>query len=204
MLGLVERTNPEEYQIWDSQNRPVITDAELTSIASLQARAQRMFEEEQSRVREPFSFERLHPSNTEPDGPMMPPVPESRDYASIEARQLEIQRLRQARQDLRRMARRHPAPTPPYTDNDPASMTRPGTDSPRPSSLTPALSPLRQLSGDSSPRRPLEESEFTFTSRDSLYGADVSIFVSFAIMLLLFLKQMCLYTCSVLYMSLEY
>lgn len=59
------------------------------------------------RMRLHQSFERRNPINIEIDGPLMPPVPESRDYTAIEERRREIQRghIR----DLRRMARRHPA-----------------------------------------------------------------------------------------------
>jgi hypothetical protein len=76
------------------------------------------------------------------DGPLMPPAPEPRDYASADVRRREIQRLLEVRRDLRRIARRRPAPTPPYTDTDLALMARMGTESPGPSSDTPARSPL--------------------------------------------------------------
>lgn len=175
MLGLMPDTEPEEYEVSESQQDIPPNRTQLPSPASLQSRAMRMFEQERMRLRDPLSFERQQPSNTE-DGPLMPPVPESRDYAGIEDRQREIYRLRQVRQDLRRMARRHPAPTPPYTDNDLAFLTR--TESPRlSSSLTPVLSPSQQPSTgdvDSPPRRPLEESDYSFTSRGQLYN-EVSI-----------------------------
>jgi hypothetical protein len=172
MLGLVSDSNsPDEYEVWDSQQRSGSNEADSASVASLQARiAHRIFEEEQqSRIRDTNPFARQVPPNADADGPLMPPVPESRDYAAgMEERTREIQRMRQVRQDLRRMARRHPAPTPPYTDTDLTLIARIGNDSPRPSTLTPALSPLRQLSageGDSS------NPEFTFSRS---YLTDVS------------------------------
>ncbi len=178
MLGLMPENEPEEYEVSEIQQEIPPNQAQLPSPASLQSRAMRMFEQERIRLRDPLSFERQHPSNTE-DGPLMPPVPESRDYAGIEERQREIYRLRQVRQDLRRMARRHPAPTPPYTDNDLAFLTR--TESPRlSSSLAPVLSPSHQPSTgdmDSPPRRPLEESDYSFTARGQTYN-DVSFLIS--------------------------
>jgi len=172
MLGLVSEGNsPEEYEVWEGQQRSGSNEADSASVASLQARiAQRIFEEEQqSRIRDINPFARQPPPNAESDGPLMPPVPESRDYtAGMEERTREIQRMRQVRQDLRRMARRHPAPTPPYTDTDLTLIARIGSDSPRPSTLTPALSPLRQLStGEGDSPNP----EFTFTRS---YLTDVS------------------------------
>ena len=179
MVGMVADTSTGgDYEVWGNQrSRTPPADPDFTSVASLQARAHRIFEEERTRLRDTLSFERQHPPNTEEDGPFMPPVPESRDYSGTEDRQREIQRLRQVRQDLRRMARRHPAPTPPYTDTDIAFMNRLGSDSPRPSSFTPpVMSPARQpptdeTSASTSPRRPLEEDN---TYRFS-FNPDVSI-----------------------------
>lgn len=75
----------------------------------------RVHYEQRMRLRE--SFERQNPLNTEIDGPLMPPVPESRDYATtVEERRRELERSHI--RDLRRMARRHPAPTPSYADVD--------------------------------------------------------------------------------------
>ena len=156
---------PEEFEV--SEGQQGIT-ADLPSSAPLQSRAMRIVEQERerTRMRDALSFERQHPPNSDIDGPLMPPVPESRDYSFAEERQREIHRLRQVRQDLRRMARRHPAPTPPYTDSDLAFLAR--TDSPRlSSSMTPVLSPSHQNSiGDSfsPPRRSREDAEFSFTS----------------------------------------
>lgn len=163
MLGMVTDTNTGDYEVWENQrSRTPPIDPDFASVASLQTRAQRMIEEERG-SRDTLSFERQRPPNTEQDGSLMPPVPESRDYSGIEDRQMEIQRLRQVRQDLRSMARRHPAPTPPYTETDIASINRPRNDSPRLSSFTPpAMSPARQpptgeTSASTSPRRPLDE-----------------------------------------------
>ncbi|KAH7356630.1 hypothetical protein BKA65DRAFT_534440 [Rhexocercosporidium sp. MPI-PUGE-AT-0058] len=167
ILGLMPEAEPEEFEVSEGQQGNMLAQVELPSPAALQMRAFRMVEQERMRMRDPLSFERQHPSNPDVDGPLMPPVPESRDYSVAEERHREIYRLRQVRQDLRRMARRHPAPTPPYTDSDLAFLAR--TDSPRlSSSLTPVLSPSHQPSTndmDSPPRRPLEEADFSFTAR---------------------------------------
>lgn len=171
---------PEEFEVSESQQGNMPNQVELPSSAALQMRAFRMVEQERMRMRDSLSFERQHPSNLDVDGPLMPPVPESRDYSVAEERQREIYRLRQVRQDLRRMARRHPAPTPPYTDSDLAFLAR--TDSPRlSSSLTPVLSPSHQPSTgdmDSPPRRPLEEADFSFSARGHPY-TDVSVIPGF-------------------------
>ncbi|KAG4438420.1 hypothetical protein IFR05_006126 [Cadophora sp. M221] len=167
ILGLMPEAEPEEFEVSESQQGNMPNQVELRSSAALQMRALRMVEQERMRMHDSLSFERQHPSNPDVDGPLMPPVPESRDYSVAEERQREIYRLRQVRQDLRRMARRHPAPTPPYTDSDLAFLAR--TDSPRlSSSLTPVLSPSHQPTTrdmDSPPRRPLEEADFSFTAR---------------------------------------
>lgn len=179
MLGMVSDARPDEFevQILDPPSGGPPNETEMPSGAPFQSRAMRMFEQERMRLRDTLSFERQHAPNSEMDGPLMPPVPESRDYAGIEERQREIQRLRQVRQDLRRMARRHPAPTPPYTDRDIEYMARTGTgiNSPRPSSLTPALSPSHQPSTASSPLRRLSD-DFSFTAQAPPYPADVSHF----------------------------
>jgi hypothetical protein len=75
------------------------------------------------------------------------------------------------------MARRQPAPTPPYTDRDIEYMarTRTGINSPQPSSLTPALSPSHQPSTASSPLRRLSD-DFSFTAQPPPYAPDVSYF----------------------------
>jgi hypothetical protein len=177
MLGMVSDAPPEDFEVqvlgphFGGPNQ-----IELPSGAPFQSRAMRMFEQERMRLRDSLSFERQHAPNSEMDGPLMPPVPESRDYAGIEERHREITRLRQVRQDLRRMARRHPAPTPPYTDRDIEYMGRNRINSPRPSSLTPALSPSHQPSTASSPLRRLSD-DFSFTAQAPLYAADVSHFL---------------------------
>lgn len=155
-------TEVEELEVSEGHQGYAPNNAEVHSSASLQLRALRMVEQRQMRTRDPLSFERQNPSNPHADGPLMPPVPESRDYSAAEERR----RMRGAREryQLRRIERRQAAPTPPYTDSDLAFLAR--SDSPRlSSSLTPVLSPTHQaLSGDmdSPPRRPLEETEFTF------------------------------------------
>lgn len=177
MLGMVSDARPEDFevQVLEPPLGGPPNESEMPSGAPFQSRAIRMFEQERMRLRDTLSFERQHAPNSEMDGPLMPPVPESRDYAGVEERQREIQRLRQVRQDLRRMARRQPAPTPPYTDRDIEYMARTGTgiNSPRPSSLTPALSPSHQPSTASSPLRRLSD-DFSFTAQAPAYAADVS------------------------------
>lgn len=179
MLGMVSDARPDDFevQILDPPSGGPSNESDMPSGAPFQSRAIRMFEQERMRLRDTLSFERQHAPNSEMDGPLMPPVPESRDYAGLEERQREIQRLRQVRQDLRRMARRQPAPTPPYTDRDIEYMARTGTgiNSPRPSSLTPALSPSHQPSTASSPLRRLSD-DFSFTAQPPPYPADVSSF----------------------------
>ena len=105
-----------------------------------------------------MSWERRH-SPDEPYSNALPPAPdpelESRINLERErehllqvraSREREIQRLHAVRRDLRSMGRRRPAPTPPYTETDIAFMARSARlyrDSPVPSSLTPARSPVR-------------------------------------------------------------
>jgi hypothetical protein len=181
MLGMVSDARPEDFEVQilepPSGAGGPPNESEVPSGAPFQSRAMRIFEQERMRLRDTLSFERQHAPNSEMDGPLMPPVPESRDYAGIEERQREIQRLRQVRQDIRRMARRQPAPTPPYTDRDIEYMARTGTGiiSPRPSSLTPALSPSHQPSTASSPLRRLSD-DFSFTAQAPPYAGDVSYF----------------------------
>lgn len=187
MLGIVSDARPEDFevQILEPPSGGPPNESEMPSGAPFQSRAIRMFEQERMRLRDTLSFERQHASNSE-DGPLMPPVPESRDYAGVEEREREIQRLRQVRQDLRRMARRQPAPTPPYTDRDIDYMARTGTgiNSPRPSSLTPALSPSHQPSTASSPLRRLSD-DFSFTAQAPPYAADVSVLVPYSLIFIL-------------------
>jgi hypothetical protein len=181
MLGMVSDARPEDFEVQilepPSGAGGPPNESETPSGAPFQSRAMRIFEQERMRLRDTLSFERQHAPNSEMDGPLMPPVPESRDYSGIEERQREIQRLRQVRQDIRRMARRQPAPTPPYTDRDIEYMARTGTgiNSPRPSSLTPALSPSHQPSTASSPLRRLSD-DFSFTAQAPPYAGDVSYF----------------------------
>ena len=163
MLGMVSDAQPEDFevQVLEPQSRDLPNQGDMPSGLPFQSRAMRMFEQERMRLRDSLSFERQHVPNSEIDGPLMPPVPESRDFAGMEERQREIQRLRQVRQDLRRMARRHPAPTPPYTDRDIEYMARNSGNSPR-MSMTPSLSPSHQPSTASSPlRQGLEDSSLT-------------------------------------------
>ena len=134
---------------------------DASSIAFLQARAHRLIENERAYgEREAFidrvSWERRHtPDGGYPNA--LPPAPEpgmeNREDGESErlrhvraSREREIERLHQVRRDLRRLGRRRPAPTPPYTEPDIAFIAHTGRlyrDSPVPSSLTPARSPVR-------------------------------------------------------------
>lgn len=182
MLGMLADVEPEEHE---PAERPRIPSYDRNATREYEGRTMGMLDQsERMRLRDTLSFERQHPPSNEIDGPFMPPVPESRDYSGTEERQREILRLRAMRQDLRRIARRRPAPTPPYTDAELSvtmimNNTGPAIDSPRPSSLTPVRSPSHQSSlgeADASARRPLEESDFSFTARGPPYASvDVSI-----------------------------
>ena len=145
--GIVTDSSSGRYEIWENavrDQRPSPRHADELSNAS-HARGARALEEERMRLRDSISFERQHPPNVVIDGPLMPPAPEPRDYTTTETRRREIQRLLEVRRDLRRIARRRPAPTPPYTDTDLALMARIGTESPRASSDTPERSPRLTL-----------------------------------------------------------
>lgn len=133
----------------------------MASIASLQARAHRFIESERAlservSLSDPVSWERRHtPDGGYPNA--LPPAPDPELESRVErenerlrqvraSREREIERLHQVRRDLRRLGRRRPAPTPPYTETDIAFMARSARlyrDSPVPSSLTPARSPER-------------------------------------------------------------
>ncbi|TVY13706.1 hypothetical protein LARI1_G007462 [Lachnellula arida] len=121
ILSMVADTTPEEYEIWEMQRASPPNDGESAS-----ERAHRLF---QTRYRDTLSFERQTPraTNSEVDGPLMPPVPESRDYSAIEDHQ---QRMRQIRPRL--ATRRNLAPTPQYTEANLASLLRMPSDSPPP------------------------------------------------------------------------
>lgn len=159
MLGIVERVIPE------SESRSSLAETQLAAVTSLRARAQRMLESEHAAPRDHIIFERIPPHRPQSEGPMMPPVPESRDYASLDSRRRDIQRSRQARIEARRLSRRQPAPTPPYTDFDRVPSILRETDSPQPFSLTPALSPSRQASDN--PSRWVNTEELLFNSSRS-------------------------------------
>ncbi|KAF4637344.1 hypothetical protein G7Y89_g740 [Cudoniella acicularis] len=170
ILSTAADTTAEEYEVWEMQRTSPSNDGELSSVASHRERLHRIFEADRTRSRGPIlSFERRSPPDAEADGPLpMPPVPETRDYYAIGERQSEFNRLRQ-RHELRRLAR-NPAPTPPYTDTDLAFLARTGSETPRTSSLTPALSPSRQGPSDdveSSSRSNLETPDLTSSIRGS-------------------------------------
>lgn len=144
---MAANSSTERYDVWENggrDQRPPVRRSDELSSASL-ARGARALEDERMRLRDNISFERQNPQNGVIDGPLMPPVPEPRDYSAAEVRRREIQRLLEVRRDIRRMARRLPAPTPPYTDTDLALMARMDTESPQTSSDTPARSPRLML-----------------------------------------------------------
>lgn len=145
MLGIVAEVHPGDYEVWENRqtSRSPPNEPDATSVASLHARAHRMFEDERMRLRDTISFERQHPPTREHDGRLMPPVPEPSNHTSLEERERELRGLLQIRRDLR-AERRGPAPTPPYTESDLTFMARIGTHSARPASHTPALSPPRR------------------------------------------------------------
>ncbi|KAH8596511.1 hypothetical protein B0O99DRAFT_620618 [Bisporella sp. PMI_857] len=99
------------------------------------ARGHRIWNE-RMRLRDTLSFERQYPPSMDVDGPLMPPVPESRDYSSFDDRRREIERINI--RDLRRLARRHPAPTPPYTETDITRLGHIGSESPRNATTSPS------------------------------------------------------------------
>ncbi|PQE30508.1 hypothetical protein CJF32_00010229 [Rutstroemia sp. NJR-2017a WRK4] len=115
-----------------------------------------------------WSFERQHAPTTDADGPLMPPVPESRDYSATTEHQRDLRRLYQVRQDLRRMARRRPAPTPPYTDTDIAFISRlSSSDPPRQSSSTPRLTPPNEDAAEGSTQTRLAQWDSEISSMQS-------------------------------------
>ena len=122
ILSMVADTSPEEYEIWEMQRASPPNDGESAS-----ERAHRLFQAGQTRHRDTLSFERQSPraTNAEVDGPLMPPVPESRDYSAIEDHQ---QRMRQIRPRL--ATRRNLAPTPHYTEAHLASLRQISTMTP--------------------------------------------------------------------------
>ncbi|TVY86189.1 hypothetical protein LAWI1_G008059 [Lachnellula willkommii] len=150
ILSMVADTTPEEYEIWEMQRASPPNDGESAS-----ERAHRLF---QTRYRDTLSFERQTPraTNSEVDGPLMPPVPESRDYSAIEDHQ---QRMRQIRPRL--ATRRNLAPTPQYTEANLASLLRMPSDSP----------PLPLSPGSQQPRY---DAEFTARRSDPDTAAAVS------------------------------
>lgn len=87
----------------------------------------RRMHEGRMRLREAVSFARQPIPNIEIDGPLMPPAPEPReprDPVLTQSREREITRLLGLWRELRRMAPREPAPTPPYTDTDIERLSR--------------------------------------------------------------------------------
>jgi hypothetical protein len=170
MLSMLD-SNYEDYEVWENQQRSPPTDIEDSTVASSHARAQRLLEEGRATLRRYSpSFERQHVASSEEQDPLMPPVPEPGDYAALVGRHRDLQRLHQVRQDLRRLARRNAAPTPPYTETEASSNTPPNQDDSRPSSLTPAISSIHQSIVDGagsemrhpSAARPTAESPWVF------------------------------------------
>jgi len=104
-LHNIPSTHSRDEEDEDPEHVSPPDEPEFSPDASDIARMNRM-RVHSERMRLHQSFERRNPLNIEIDGPLMPPVPESRDYTAIEERRREIQRghIR----DLRRIARRHP------------------------------------------------------------------------------------------------
>jgi hypothetical protein len=115
ILGLVERASPEVYVINDAESmapRPPVLDS---------YRAQRALDERR-RDRESVQEMERQRHTPDPAGRMMPPVPESGDFASIAADNAYLRRVR-ARHEARRVARRVPAPYP-YDTEERAAANR--------------------------------------------------------------------------------
>jgi len=114
-LHNIPSTHSRDEEDEDPEHVSPPDEPEFSPDASDIARMNRM-RVHSERMRLHQSFERRNPLNIEIDGPLMPPVPESRDYTAIEERRREIQRghIR----DLRRIARRHPAAPPPFAEAD--------------------------------------------------------------------------------------
>lgn len=113
---------------------------------------------ERLRLHDQLSFERQRTGAEDNDGPSLPPAPESEDFNSSSrlealrmihrsvARDREAYQLQEARrrQELRRMARRRTAPTPPYVEGD---MTyNPRANRPEGEERRSILTPARSLS----------------------------------------------------------
>ena len=197
LLGSLEHSREEAYQIWEGHSRRNAREPESDTSSSLHIRAQRILDEERAILaREPPSLVAQPSGNSEPDGPGMPAVPEPSLFARSEERYLAAHRSR-TRDQLRRMARRHAAPTPPYFEEDleitggrevgdPHRAVYHGYAPPPPppdSSLT--LPPITTLpfaqspihrSGNSSPRRPQVDEAEPFTSFLSRMDVSYSLF----------------------------
>lgn len=146
ILSMVADTTPEEYEIWEMQRASPPNDGESAS-----ERAHRLFT---TRYRDTLSFERQTPraTNSEVDGPLMPPVPESRDYSAIEDHQ---QRMRQIRPRLG-TTRRNLAPIPQYPE-EPTEANLAPLPRTHPDSLIRPLSPgdqHRHYDAEFTARRP--------------------------------------------------
>ncbi|RDW60890.1 hypothetical protein BP6252_12273 [Coleophoma cylindrospora] len=146
-----------------SRTPPLAEDGILSTLVH----ARRLQQEERARRNARLSFERQNLPG-EPDGPLMPPVPESRDFASsIDERQREreIDQLDTITRTLR-TARRHAVPTPPYTDNDRISIDAESRGEPRAREGIPLL-PTRPLAR----HRDYDMDEFE-SHRDSQWTGD--------------------------------
>lgn len=114
LLGSLEYSREEAYNIWD-QSRRAVGEVESSTGTSF---GRNVAEEERMHAREPPSLNAQSTMNSESDGPSMPAVPEADSFARSQERHRTLHRARQTRDQLRRMARRHAAPTPPYFEED--------------------------------------------------------------------------------------
>jgi len=210
MLGMVGDINGDNYEVWENAHRSPPEVADATPVASIQAaQAHRMFERERMRLRDNLSFERRYPPVTEVDAPLMPPVPESTEFNDtisdqeqirlrhFAERRIERERSHDARRDLRRIARRRPAPTPPYSERE--VSLRESSNSPR-LSPTPPLSVSRQPRAEGadrslSPSR-ISVEEFQFTTRAPPFVSDVSIIFFIQILIVDLNRQFNQFPCS--------
>lgn len=128
-----------------SENRQMSpTEQDVATESTRSTRTRLLEPQSRMMLRDSLSFERRHGPEADVDGPLLPVASEMRDS---ERGRWAI--AHQARREIDRLARRRPAPTPPYNDGEYAYITG---DTPHPDSLTPALSPSHSANTPHSPR----------------------------------------------------
>jgi hypothetical protein len=132
---MADLERPEEYEVVEpaTHGGAPPRDEDMTPAQLLASRYYRS-DYERMRLRDQLSFERQRIGTSDNDGPSLPPAPESEDYHTrletvrqIQRREREHFQLQEARrrQELRRMARRRTAPTPPYVEGELSYTARP-------------------------------------------------------------------------------